>query len=159
MPRRTLPGFALGLLLAACGAPSPPQDAGIETAREPAEVQAGDLLLRASIAPAAALGQTVAARYGIRRDRDAVLLLVGLRRLDGDTEVPLPATVTAHVRDLRGVRAPVVLREVRDGDFINYAGGVRALPPDTLTFDVAADGPDGTRLELRFSRDVLPRRP
>ncbi|MCR6662789.1 MAG: DUF4426 domain-containing protein [Luteimonas sp.] len=159
--RRT---FALSLatfacLLAACGGQRTGSDEiamQLNAAREPAEAQAGDLLVRASIAPTAALPEAIASRYGVRRDPRGVLLLAGLRRVDGAQETSLPATLSVEVRDLRGVRRNVPLREVRLDGFIDYVGEVRAAPPDTLTFDVVAEDDDGNQVELRFSRDLFP---
>lgn len=146
-------------LLAACGGtPATQQEiaAQVNAAREPAEARAGDVLVRASIAPAASLGAAIAARYGVERDARNVLLLVGVRRIDGADEAPIPATLTATVRDLRGVPRPVALREVRADGFIDYVADVRVHPPDTLAFEIVVDAGDGVRVPLRFSRDVFP---
>ena len=156
--RAAIAMLVLGLLAACGGTPMPAEERArhVQAAREPAEVQAGDLRIRASIAPTAALSGIVARQYGVRPDPDTVLLLVGVRRVEGADEIPLPASVTATVRDLRGVQQAVALREVRSEGFIDYAGDVRIAPPDTLTFDIAVETPGGDASTLRFSRDVFP---
>lgn len=153
------PAIVIVTLLAACGGtPMSAEERArhVQAAREPAERQVGDLRIRASIAPTAALNEVVANQYGVRPDPHTVLLLVGVRRVEGADEVSLPAGVIATVRDLRGVQRPVALREVRNEGFIDYAGDVRIAPPDTLTFDIAVDVDGSTAATLRFSRDVFP---
>lgn len=156
--RALLVAALLSCLLAACGGTPATQDEiadQVRASREPAEVQVGDLLVRASIAPTASLGGPIAARYGVTPSPRTVMLLVGVRRVEGTDEVSLPATLVAHVRDLRGVRTPITLHEVRSDGFIDYVGEVRIAPPDTLSFEIVAEH-EGTPVELRFSRDVFP---
>ena len=151
--------LAVAALLAGCGGSPATQAeiaAQVSAAREPAEVRAGNLLLRASIAPTVDMGSTVAQRYGITPGPRTVLLLVSLHRVDGTDEVPIVTTPSAGVRDLRGVRSQVALREVRYDDFIEYVGEVRVTPPDTLSFDISADLGSDKTIELRFNRDVFP---
>lgn len=146
------------LLLAACGGRPASQDeiaAQMNAAREPAEVQVGDLRLQASIAPTASLNDAIAARYGVQRDPRNVLLLVGVRRVDGNAETPLSAVLEAGARDLRGVRRQVEMREVRSDGFIDYVGEVRVAPPDTLTFDIIADAGEAGMARLEFTREVF----
>src|SRR5690606_11547942 len=103
-------------LLAACGGTARNPDdiaAQVQAAREPAEARAGDLLLRASIAPTSALGDAIAQRYGVSANPHSILLLVGARRIEGGSEVPIPAHLRVVARDLRGVRTTVPLHEVR----------------------------------------------
>jgi hypothetical protein len=150
--------LALAVLLVACGGRPVSQEelaAQLGATRVPAEARAGDLLLRASIAPTASLGEAIAAHYGVSRNPRTVLLLVGVRRTDGATETSLPAVMEAGVRDLRGVRRPVELREVRSEGFIDYVGEVPVTPPDTLSFDIQADAGDAGIARLAFSREVF----
>ena len=144
--------------LAACGASPDPAEvvAHSAAARQPATLDADGLRISASLVPSASLSPAIAGRYGVDRSRQAQLLLVGLREGPPAAEVPVQGTVTARARDLRGVWQEVPLREVRSEGFIDYAGSVRADPPDTLSVEVrvqrdAAAAP----AVLRFSRDVL----
>jgi hypothetical protein len=157
---RTAAALAIMLLALAspgCGGRAVPQDeraAQANAAREPAEAQVGALRLRASIAPTASLGEAIATRYGVARDPRSVLLLVGARRVDGGDEVPLPASLDVGVRDLRGVRRAVPMREVRSDGFIDYVGEIRVAPPDTLSFDVSADAGEAGVARLEFTREI-----
>lgn len=153
-----LASAAVVLALAACGGRPASQDeiaAQMNAAREPAEVQAGDLRLQASIAPTSSLNDAIAARYGVQRNPRTVLLLVGVRQVDGDADTSLPATLDVGVRDLRGVRRAVEMREVRSDGFIDYVGEVRLAPPDTLTFDITADAGEAGSARLEFTREVF----
>lgn len=151
--------LALCAGLVACGA-GPAGRAGLAeeaaASRLPAELEVGDVRVRATLSPSLALGEAVAERYGIARERGNHLLLVGIRRGPVHDEASVPGRVTAYARDLRGVRQDIELREIRSDGFIDYAGTVRASPPDTLSFVVRVDGivhPDAT---LRFSRGIAP---
>lgn len=150
--------LALCAGLAACGG-DPAGRAGLAeeaaASRLPAELELGELRVRASLSPSLALGEAVAQRYGIARERGTHLLLVGVRQGPAHDETSLPARVTAYARDLRGVRQDIELREIRSDGFIDYAGTVRASPPDTLSFVVDAEAITHTGATLRFSRDVL----
>ncbi|HLT43579.1 MAG TPA: DUF4426 domain-containing protein [Luteimonas sp.] len=153
--------FALAGSMAACdGDPSSRADlaAHAEAARQPAELQIGDVTIRASLVPTASLSPAIAQRYGVEPEHGAQLLLVGVRQGPVHEETSVPAQVTARARDLRGVWQDVPIHEVRSEGFIDYAGTARVSPPDTLTFEISVRhaGADAPAL-LRFSRDVLPR--
>lgn len=152
--RQTLAALILLATLAGCGrAPPPPAPAsGDPASGMPAVVAIGDAEATASIAPTASLGESIAARYGVTRERGRVLVLVGLSAGDGAR----PATVTGQARDLRGVAQGLVFREVRTGGRIEYVATARATPPDTLRFDLDIESADGQRARLRFSRDLRP---
>jgi|SRR5690554_140700 len=143
------------LLLAACGAPSPPEGHASATMEE-AVARAGDVTVRASVVPTASLNAAVAGRYGIEPDRHGVLLLVGVRRGPDMQQASLPARVTASATDLRGTRTVIGMREIRSGDFIDYAGIVRVAPPETLRFELDIEHAAGAPSRLAFSRDIYP---
>lgn len=121
----------------------------------PATLQSGDVTIRASTVPTLQLGAAAAGQYGIERDAGTILLLVGVRRGAAE-DTSLPARVTASATDLLGRRQAIVLREVRSGGFIDYAGTVSLSPPETLRFDVVVDRDGAARESLRFSRDFFP---
>jgi len=162
--RAQLPRLAAGLLalsmLAGCGGnPGSQADRAAQTtaARQPAELVQGDVRISASIAPAASLNPVIAERYGVRPDRGAQLLLVGVRQGPVHDETSVQAQVAVRARDLRGVWQDVAMREVRSDGFIDYVGSVRVSPPDTLAFEITVRRPGAEAPEtLRFSRDVLP---
>ena len=157
-----LAALCCALALAACGGdPSARTDlaAHAEAARRPAELQVGDVRIHASLAPSASLDAAIASRYGVAPARNLQLLVVGVRRGTAGDEISLPAQVSARARDLRGVWQDIPLREVRSDGFIDYAGGVRVAPPDTLAFEVTVDRGGAQAADvLRFSRDVFPPR-
>lgn len=141
------------LALGACGdRPAPPSAA----AQPPAELRTGDVVVRATTVPTASLAEAMARRYGVAREPGTVLLVVGMRRGDDTAETSVRGAVSAQAVDLLGNRRPVALREVRDGAFVDYAGGVRVSMPDTLRFTIEAR-PDGApAATLRFHRDFFP---
>ena len=159
MPRLAAGLLALCLLAGCGGSPGNQADRAAQTtaARQPAELVQGDIRISASIAPTASLGPLIADRYGVRPDRAAQLLLVGIRQGPAHDEASVQAQVAARVRDLRGVWQDVAMREVRSDGFIDYAGSVRVTPPDTLAFEVTVRRPGAEAPEiLHFSRDILP---
>lgn len=161
MPRLLAAAAIAAAMMAACGTDAPPRAdiaMAAEAARLPAELREGDMVIRASLAPAASLNAAIAQRYGVQPAGNMQLLLVGVRQGPPDNEASLPAQVSARARDLRGVWQEVAMHEVRSDGFIDYAGGVRASPPDTLTVEVTVrlPGADAPAV-LRFSRDILPR--
>src|SRR5690606_41531952 len=113
---------ALAGSVAACaGDPSSRADlaAHAEAARRPAELQIGDVTIRASLVPAASLSPAIAQRYGVEPEHGAQLLLVGVRQGPVHEETSVPAQVTARARDLRGVWQDVPIHEVRSECFID----------------------------------------
>lgn len=156
--RCALLAAAAAMLVGACGgrpASQAEMAAQMQAAREPAEVQVGALRLQAGIAPSASLSDAIALRYGVQRNPRTVLLLIGVRQAQGDAEISLPSTLDVGVRDLRGVRRSVDLREVRNEEFIDYVGEVRVAPPDTLTFAIVANAGEAGTARLEFTREVF----
>lgn len=162
-PRRlavAVAALALASAVAGCGrdpsATAADRAAHAQAARQPAELEADGVRIRASLVPTAALSAEIAQRYGVPRERGLQLLLVGVRTGPAADETSLPAGVAATVRDLRGVRQDVLLREVRSEGFLDYAGAVRVRPPDTLAFEVQVVRAGAAPATLRFSRDLFP---
>ncbi|HVI58269.1 MAG TPA: DUF4426 domain-containing protein [Luteimonas sp.] len=115
----------------------------------------GDVVVRASAMPTEMLGEAVARQYGIERAPGNVLLLVGVRR--GSAETALPARVAATATDLLGKRQAIAMREVRSGEFVDYAGTAHVIAPDTLRFDIEVAPEGGAPMKLQFNRDFFPR--
>lgn len=143
------------ILLAACGAPSPPEGHASATMEE-AVARAGDVSVRASVVPTASLNAAVARQYGIEPDRRSVMLLVGVRQGPAMQETALPARISASATDLRGARTTIDMREIRSGDFIDYVGTMRVTPPETLRFELEIEHAAGAPSQLNFSRDIYP---
>ena len=152
--------------LAGCGGSAPGPAASQGQAQQEATARIGDVVVRANAIVTESLGEAVARQYGIERDAGTVMLLVGVRRDDGNgNEVALPARVTAVAVDLLGKRQELAMREVRSGGagadagegFIDYVGTARVIAPDTLRFDVEVAPVDGPAMALHFNRDFFPR--
>lgn len=160
-PRRAL-ALALALattcLLAACGGPTPESEAARQQAESPQEasLRSGDFVVRANTVATMRLGEAVARQYGVGRDADTVMLLVGVRRELASGEVAVPARVSATAVDLLGRRQALDMREIRSGDFIDYAGSARVSAPDTLRFDIRVVGDGIGTATLQISRDFYP---
>ncbi|MGH8082922.1 MAG: DUF4426 domain-containing protein [Lysobacter sp.] len=143
-------------LLAGCGREaSTPSQHDPNAARSEETVRAGDISVRASAIQTRLLTPAIAQRYGAAHDERTVLVVVSLRKGDDATAVSLPAKVTVEAGDLLGRKQTVAMREMRDGELLDYVGVVTMSPPDTLRFDVVVVREDGTRHELRFNRDFF----
>jgi len=155
-PRRTAIALLFGFALAGCGN-GVPVPTGNQVQQE-ASARLGNIVVRANAIPTANLGEAIARQYGIDRDDGTVMLLVGVRREDGNgNEAALPARVTVVATDLLGKRQRPVMREVRSGDFIDYVGTARVIAPDTLRFDIDIAPGNAPAMELHFNRDFFPR--
>ena len=163
---RSAAALMLLAALAGCGGSAPGPVASQGQAQQEATVRIGDVVVRANAIVTEGLGEAVGRQYGIERDAGTVMLLVGVRRDDGNgNEVALPARVTAVAVDLLGKRQELAMREVRSGEtgpeagegFIDYVGTARVIAPDTLRFDVEVAPVDGPAMALHFNRDFFPR--
>lgn len=161
--RAWIPAFAgmAMLLLAGCGGGTPEPAVAQPAVPRHATAQVGDVTVRANALRTSRLDPSVAERYGIARDPETVLLLVGVRRGAGVDEVPIAADVTATVTDLRGQRREVAIRELHGSDptgavVLDYFGVVEATPPDTLRFDIDVAWAGGRGTTLRVDHELRP---
>jgi len=147
------------IALAACGGgepPAPPASPGAAGATQEAVSRIGDVTIRASAIPTSTLSEAVARQYGITRDKDTVMLLVGVRQGESAQETALPANIVATASDLRGRKHVIEMRELRSGDLLDYVGTVDVSPPDTLRFDVQVARENGATSQMQFTRDFYP---
>ena len=143
----------LSCALAACGAPSVSPSTGPQP---PAELRTGDVVVRATTLPTLRLNQAMADRYGVERNANDVLLVVGLRRGSQAHERSAPGRVEAVASDLLGRRQAIALRRIDDAGYVDHVGVVQVAMPDTLRFEIQAH-PDGApAATLRFHRDFFP---
>lgn len=156
-PRLLLPAGLLALLLVGC-TPNPPAGGAIAPSAVPQEttVQTGDITIRANAMQTSSLGAAVASQYGIPRDDNRVMLLVGLRRGAVAEEVSIAAQINVAVTDLRGQRQAMPMRELRSGELVDYVGTVEVSLPDTLRFDLSIVLPDGRTSTMQFNREFHP---
>ncbi|QWP76543.1 DUF4426 domain-containing protein [Lysobacter sp. K5869] len=153
MSRLAIGAIALALL-AGCGreASVPPAQgnaAGSET------VRIGAVAMHATAVQTDKLPEQVVRRYGAPRDARTVLLVMSLRQgEEADAKALTAQRAEATVTDLLGRKQTLTLREVRDGDLVDYVGTAQVSPPDTLRFEVTMVGPNG-RHSMKFNRDFF----
>jgi len=166
-PRHVLVLSLLCFALTACGGSAPPATPSTPanaSASQEAVSRVGDVTIRATAIPTSTLSEPVARQYGIAREKDTVMLLVGVRQGEGAQETALPAKIIATASDLRGRKHVIEMRELRSGDpgsgpgqvLLDYVGIVDVSPPDTLRFDVQVVRENGATSQMQFSRDFYP---
>lgn len=168
-PARLLFAIAIAALtMSACGGDSgnaPPTRATPAAASQEAVMRAGDVTIRASVLPTAALAPEVASHYGIARGDRTLMLLVGVRKGPEAEETALPARVAATVTHLSGQKRDIAMREVRiaapqDGsgpELLDYVGVIETDLPDKLRFDLTVVREDGGTSTMKFEREFFPR--
>ncbi|WP_396615650.1 DUF4426 domain-containing protein [Lysobacter soli] len=165
-PRHAFAVSLLSIALTACGGSAPPASPSAPAsalASQEAVSRIGDVTIRASAIPTSTLSEPVARQYGIARNDDTVMLLIGVRQGEGAQETALPARIVATASDLRGRKHVIDMRELRSGDpgspqaLLDYVGTVEVSPPDTLRFDVQIVRENGATSQMQFSRDFYPR--
>lgn len=147
--------LALLLVLAGCGREPSARSQDLNAARSEEVVRVGDFSVRASAIQTRQLSATIAQRYGAAHDANTVLVVVSLRKGDDATSVSVPAKVMVTASDLLGRKQSLSVREMRDGDLLDYIGVATVSPPDTLHFDVQVVTEDGKRHTLGFNRDFF----
>lgn len=140
-------GIALfaAALLAGCGVDEPPAAPHEEVMRR------GDTTVRATVMQTSTLSEAIAARYGIERADDVVMVMVGVRQ--GPAESQAAATVGASATDLRGRRHDIALRELHAGGLVDHVGSLRVELPATLDFDIEVRRQGQPPLRMDFNRD------
>ena len=141
-------------LVAACGSePAVPATGEVQA---PAKLTTGDVTVRATALPSMRLGDAMASRYGVARDPDTVLLVIGMRRGPQSAETSVAGRVGAEANNLLGNRQRIALREFRSDGFIDYVGTARVSMPDTLRFTIQVQPHGAPAATLRFHRDYFP---
>ncbi|MGO1073745.1 DUF4426 domain-containing protein [Lysobacter sp. CA199] len=153
--RAIAPGLLTIALLGGCGRESstPPQHAA--NAAGPETVHTGDVTMNISAIQTDKLPAQIVQRYGARRDGRTVLIVLSLRQGPEATSVALSARkVQVSVSDLLGRKQNVTMREMRDGELLDYVGTAAISPPETLRFQVMAETEHG-RYPAQFNRDFF----
>jgi hypothetical protein len=146
--------MSVAALSAGCGGTPPPPSA--TQPQPPAELRTGDVTVRATALHTSQLNDAMARTYGVERDDDTVLLVVGMRRGADANETSLPGKVAVTASDLLGKRQQVTLRAVESGGYIDHVGEFEISMPDTLRFHVDARPQGAPAATLEFSRDFFP---
>lgn len=120
-------------------------------------VRSGEYTLHYSAMPSTMITPEVARAAGITRSSSRALLNVAVRR-DSDDGLgePVPAVVTANVRNPVGQLQTPRMREVREADAIYYLGEARFSDRDTLDFEIEATVQGEPRpIRVRFSQQFF----
>ena len=155
---RLLPIATIVLALAACGRdPAPaPSAAPATTASASASTTVGGVTLQASTVAIADLNDAVAARYGIDRAQDGLLLLVTVRDAAGNGTDPGDLQLSATAAALPDPPKPLELRAIQADGMTDYLGVLRATPPASVQFRVIATR-NGSRADIASTAELYPR--
>ena len=102
------------------------------------------------------LSPQIATTYGFQRSKYRGLLNVAvIREATGTTGTPVPALVSADIVTETGQKAPIVMREIREGQAIYYIGEFLVQNAQTLDFAIevkpqGSDKPVQIRMEQEF---------
>lgn len=103
------------------------------------------------------LPSEIASEYGIVRSPNRAMLNVSiLQKRDGDTNEPVPGSVTAQAINLTGQLKDMRMREIREGDAIYYIGETAVADGETLVFTVDVTPiNDPSRYTVRFKKQFF----
>ena len=159
--RIVIAAFALSLAIAACGRSEPATPAASASASASqrsmtASATVGGVVLQASTVALADLNDAVAARYGIARAQDGMLLLVTVRDAAGNATDPGDLRLAATAGTLTDMPKPLELRRIQTGGMTDYIGVFHATPPASVQFRLAATR-GGSRAEIATTAELYPR--
>lgn len=114
----------------------------------------GDYVVHFNALTTDQLNQQIAEQYDIvRSDRRAMLNVSILEKRDGDTNVPVPGSVTTQAINLTGQLKDMPMREIREGDAIYYIGETAVSDGETLVFTIDVTPiNDPSRYTVRFKK-------
>ncbi|GGD36161.1 DUF4426 domain-containing protein [Pseudoxanthomonas indica] len=141
----------LALGLAACSNGEAPKPAEF-VQPVPTRQDFGDLRVHFNAIPSQSLTAPVAKEYGVRREEGTALVVIAIRRVAANEEVPATGAVTAKVRDLSGGTQELVFREAHTGEYVDYIATMKVSARDTYRFDVAIQA-DGKTGQFQFQRN------
>lgn len=159
--RRLLATATIVLALAACGrsetaAPSASASGSATGTSATTSTTVGGATLQTSTVAIADLNDTVAARYGIDRSREGVLLLVTVRDATGNGIDPGDLQLHASAGVLPDPPKPLELRAIRTDGMTDYLGVLRAVPPASVQFRLVATR-NGARADIATTAELYPR--
>ena len=143
------------LSLAACSGDKAPVPATAH-ANATASTTVGGITLQTSTVALADLNDAVAARYGIARTGEGVMLLVTVRDAAGNGIDPGDLQLTATASVLPDPPKPLELRAIQTDGMTDYLGVVQARAPATIAFKITATR-GGTRADIATTAELQPR--
>lgn len=159
--------WAGALLLAACG-PGPENGAmSGATAQQNDEIPVlpgtessrdfGEYVVHFNALTTDQLTQQIASEYGIVRSENRAMLNVSiLQKRDGETNAPVPGSVTAQAINLTGQLKDMPMREITEGDAIYYIGETAFTDGETLIFTIDVTPiNDPSRYTVRFKKQFF----
>ena len=155
--RRSLFIIVACLALAACGrgeTVAPASSTATSTAS--ATTTVGGVTLQTSTVALADLNDAVAARYGIERTGEGVMLLVTVRDAAGNGIDPDDLQLSATAAVLPDPPKPLELRAIQTDGMTDYLGVVQASAPATTAFKLTAVR-GGSRADIATTAELQPR--
>lgn len=144
-----LPGF-----LVACGGGAPPPPVAARQFDDPGFVTDGQFEMRYGTLLASELPDEVAARHGIERRNDRVVInLSVLHRRAGAVPAPVEAVVAGTWRGLVAEPRPLEFRQVAAAEAVSYLAVAPAPDDEVIVLELRATPSGATRpLEARITR-------
>lgn len=154
----------LSLALTGCGrddsaapaASTASASANATRASATASTSVGGVTLQASTMAIADLNDTVAARYGIDRTQEGLLLLLTVRDAAGNGIDPGDLQLLASGSALPDPLQPIELRAIRTGAMTDYIGVLQARAPASLQFKLTATR-GGSRADIATTAELYSR--
>jgi hypothetical protein len=108
--------------------------------------------VRYNALPTLSLSQTMASRYGVRRDAGTALILIALRTVENGEEIDADGDVTVSVADLTGARQRIRMESVTVGEYTDHIGTARISPRDSYRFEIDVKAA-GRSEKVQFQRN------
>ena len=143
------------LSLAACSGDKAPIPATAHANATPSTT-VGGVTLQTSTVALADLNDAVAARYGIERSGEGVMLLVTVRDGAGNGIDPGDLQLTATASVLPDPPKPLELRAIQTDGMTDYLGVVQTRAPATIALKLTAVR-SGARADIATTADLQPR--
>ncbi len=115
----------------------------------------GDVVVHYNALSTEHLPASMASTYGFERSNRRGLVNISVQReAAGAVPQVLAAKVQVTAIGLTGHRQRIEMREIREGDTVDYIGDFPVAPPDTLRFEVEVVPAGADRaLSLEFSKE------
>ncbi len=121
-----------------------------------ASTTVGGVTLQTSTVAIADLNAAIAARYGIDRSGEGVLLLVTVRDAAGNGIAPADLLLQATAGTLTEAARPLPLRAITTNGLTDYIGAFNTGAPATVQFRLTATR-GGSRADIATTAELYPR--